>query len=95
MEKADKLNYHNEILELNEKILDREETIIKREGELKLYKNEVESLREESDKMKSKLKALELYASELQRKNDLLVRDIGEKNQYLQEMENTDWTKKA
>jgi hypothetical protein len=95
LEKSEKLIHHNELLELNEKILEKEELLIKKENELKLYKSEAESLREEAEKFKSKLRALELYASELQRKNDLLARELNERNATIREMENTDWTRKA
>ena len=72
-EKKPDLAHHTELLELNERVLEKEEMVIKREGEINLYKNELESLRDECGRVKSKLHAVELYASELQRKNDFLA----------------------
>jgi len=89
-EKKPDLARHTEILELNEKVLEKEEIVIKREGEINLYKNEVESLRDECGRAKSKLHAVELYASELQRKNDLLTQEIGERNTIIQELQSAD-----
>ena len=89
-EKKPDLARHTEILELNEKVLEKEEIVMKREGEINLYKNEVESLRDECGRVKSKLHAVELYASELQRKNDLLTQEIGERNTIIQELQSAD-----
>jgi predicted nucleic acid-binding Zn-ribbon protein len=68
---------------------------MKKDNEIKLYKGEIDAIREDADRQRSKLKAIELYATELQRKNDLLSRDLVEKNNQIREMESTDWTKKA
>jgi hypothetical protein len=95
IEKTDKLQIQSELLELNERVLEREELIMKKENELKLYKGEVDAIRDDADRQRSKLKAIELYATELQRKNDLLSRELVEKNNQIREMESTDWTKKA
>lgn len=89
-EKKPDLAHHTELLELNERVLEKEEMVIKREGEINLYKNELESLRDECGRVKSKLHAVELYASELQRKNDLLTQEIGERNTIIQELQSAD-----
>ena len=89
------LAHHSELLELNERVLEKEEVVLKRENEINLYKNEIDSLRDECGKFKSKLHAVELYASELQRKNDLLTQEIAEKNTMIQEIQSTDLNLKA
>lgn len=95
VEKKANLIHHNEILELNEKVLEKEEAVIKRENEINLYKNEIESLRDECGKIRSKLHAVELYASELQRRNDLITQEIAEKNAIIQELQSADLGLKA
>jgi hypothetical protein len=65
VEKSEKLAIQNELLELNERILQRDDLLMKKENELKLYKQEIEALRDDCLKSQSKLKAIELYASEL------------------------------
>lgn len=87
--------HHNELLELNERVLEKEEAVLKKENEINLYNNEIESLRDECGKLKSKLHAVELYAFELQRKNDLLTQEIAERNSVIQELQSTDLGIKA
>lgn len=95
MEKKPDLNHHNELLELNERVLQRDEVIFQRDNQIGLYKNEIESLKDECGKLKSKLHAVELYASELQRKNDLLSHEISERNGIIQEIQSVDMGMKA
>ena len=95
VEKKPDLTHHNELLELNEKVLQKEEAIFQRDNQISLYKNEVESLKDECGKLKSKLHAVELYASELQRKNDLLTHEISERNAIIQELQSVDIGMKA
>lgn len=90
VEKKSNLVHHNEILQLNERVLEKEEAAFKKEGEINLYRNEIQSLRDECGKVKSKLHAVELYASELQRKNDLLTQEISERNALIQELQSAD-----
>ena len=88
--KDPELARHNELLNLNERFLEKEETVMKKENEINLYRNEIESLKDECGRFKSKLHAVELYASELQRKNDLLTQEITEKNTIIQELQSSD-----
>ena len=90
LDKNTNLVHHNEILELNEKVLLKEEAVFKKENEINLYKSEIDSLRDECGKLRSKLHAVELYASELQRKNDLLTHEISERNAIIQELQSSD-----
>src|SRR5690349_17119660 len=89
------LGHQNELLKLNEKVLDQEEKIFKRDNEMNVYKGEIEALKDECGKLKSKLHAVELYASELQRKNDLLTYEISERNNIIQELQASDLGQKA
>lgn len=90
LDKKTNLVHHNEILELNERVLQKEEAVFKKENEINLYKSEIDSLRDECGKLRSKLHAVELYASELQRKNDLLTHEISERNIIIQEFQSSD-----
>ena len=82
-------------MEVHGKLLEKEETLLKREGEFKLAQNEIVALREDNEKLKAKLKAIELYASDLQRKTDLMQRELTEKNSILNNLQNTDFAQKS
>jgi chromosome segregation ATPase len=84
-----------DLVELHDKILQRDEILIQKDGQLDQCRAHITELQEEIGKQEAKLAAVELYASEVQRKNDLIGREMNEKNTRINELETADWIRKA
>lgn len=84
-----------EILRLRTLLAEIEEKLLQRESELKLAQNEISSLKDDNQGLKSKLKAIELYASELQKLNDTVQQDLADKNALLVDFQSSDIAKRA
>ncbi|KRX06110.1 SMAD/FHA domain [Pseudocohnilembus persalinus] len=79
---------------LSEQMMQKEEEILKVKNGAQQWISENNLLREENNKMKAKLHALELYCSEQQKRIDRLNDDSLESRKMLEEVFKQDWGKK-
>jgi len=80
--------------EIRVQLLEMEEKFMESKKEREKIANECAFYREESEKIKAKNGVIENYASDLQRKVDMLALDVKEKSEELEKLKNTDWTKR-
>lgn len=83
----------NELLYLFQRVRECEDIIAQKDKDIEACQKEIHYLLDEAEKLNVKLKAVEVYASDLQRKNDELLKELAEKNQKLIDYQTNDWAK--
>jgi len=86
-------NLSNSNMNLEKKNVELEEKLLKSTNELKKLGNNFEQLNEEYSKLNAKHNALMIYASDVQKKVDLLELEINEKKEELSKFKTLDWGK--
>lgn len=76
-------------------VLEIEEQVFKYKDENALLIEENSHLKDDNEKLRSKLKAIVLYSSELQRKNDKLETDFNKHKVAFKELTGQDWAKRV
>lgn len=89
-----KIKLEEENKNIRIQLLMAEERLADNKKEQEKLQNEVSFYKEESEKAKAKNKVIELYASDLQRKLDILTQDIKERTEDLEKLKSNDWTKR-
>jgi len=86
-------NLTNANMNLEKKNVELEEKILKSTNEFKKLTNNFEQVNDEYSKLNAKHNALMIYASDLQKKVDLLEIEINEKKEELSRFKTLDWGK--
>lgn len=76
-------------------VLEIEEQVFRLKDENARLLKELEASNEENSKYKSRMKAIELYASDIQRRYDALENEHTQQKIALQELTGKDWAKRA
>lgn len=79
---------------LHIKVLEMEEQLAEARKLQEQIKSETGQQKDEVGKLLSKNAVVETYASDLQRKMDMLTLELREKTQELEQLKTTDWTKR-
>ena len=89
-----KVKLEEESKELRVQLLEMEEKFIETKKDRERLQNEAAFYKEEADKIHSKNAMVENYASDLQRKVDMLSLELKDKTEELEKLKGTDWTKR-
>lgn len=90
----DKTKIEAENKELHIQLLEMEEKIAENRKIQAQIENDSSQHQEEAGKLLSKNAVVEAYASDLQRKVDVLTLELNEKTEELEQLKATDWTKR-
>ncbi len=89
--KIEKLTHDNE--NLSKKNYELEEKLLEKNNEIKKMSNDIEHMTEEYSKLIAKHNALLIYASDIQKKCDLMEIEISEKKEEIAKYQQSDWGK--
>lgn len=89
-----KAKLEGENKDLHIKLLEMEERLAENQKRQEQLQGEAGYSKEEAGKLLSKNTAIETYASDLQRRVDMLNLELKEKTEELEKLKTTDWTKR-